>query len=81
MNNMVCIEKLSIMNFMVEVHSNWLSDGWKRYVEQGILNTPQGDTPFWDWLQTYPVDECDDHWHLCGDGQGGTVHIYQSKDE
>jgi hypothetical protein len=52
MNDMARIDKLSIMDFMAEVHSNWLSDGGEGYVEQGILNVPQGDTPFWDWLQT-----------------------------
>jgi hypothetical protein len=31
---------------------NWLSDGWEGIIETSILNSAQGDKPFWDWLQS-----------------------------
>jgi len=51
MNDTAHIDLLTFNNFMKEIRSNWLTDGWEGSVEQGILNLPQGDMPFWDWLQ------------------------------
>jgi len=37
---------------MNEIHTNWLTDGWEGVIEQGILNSTQGDKPLWDWVQS-----------------------------
>jgi hypothetical protein len=40
---------------MNEIRKNWLMDGWEGHIEQSILVSSQGDTPFWDWLQSLQV--------------------------
>jgi len=51
MNATAQIDTLTFPEFMTEICKNWLNDGWKGYIEESILNSAQGDKPFWDWLQ------------------------------
>jgi hypothetical protein len=49
---MPCIDNLSFKSFMDEIHVNLLTDSWEGVIEQSVLNSTQGDKPFWNWIQS-----------------------------